>query len=531
MSTLFYQAEPQIQYLYQLVRSIADGSLGLPKFQRPFVWTTDQRLDLFRSILAGTPIGSVMLWRTNREDVRCYSRIGPYELTAAKGSLRVYIIDGHQRLATCFAALHVPPEGTPPPDEVAYYDLEQEDFLFATGAEPPKPAWLPLRLILEFPLLLQFQRGLAALPAGNALIKRCDPVVTAFGQYKLPVTTVVTNSIDEVTRTFQRINSRGTVMSEVHMISALTWSEGFDLNERIAFWKEKWLAPLGWGDLDDTAILYVCKAALGFGVYDGDVDGVSAKLRQDPDALDAAGSALTDAVAFLRRCCGIRSPAVLPYPSHIVPLAEAFRRKPGRADGVDRDALVRWFWLMAYSGTSAGLPKVLKTLEHLAGDTTEPPPLPIHLGRELPPLPKRFDFRTARCRALSIRLAVRAGADSEVVLAEHGAGAMQHLILDWHSAEKEDFGSPANRIFARREEAAGMREGIKQACVEYAKPRSDLSPASAATLDRHCVSGPAALAFVEAVTSKDYPAFIDLRRQALQDMESEFLRGIDLLRP
>jgi len=50
-------------------------------------------------------------------------------------------------------------------------------------------------------------------------------------------------------------------------------------------------------------------------------------------------------------------------------------------------------------------------------------------------------------------------------------------------------------------------------------------------LDRHGISGPAALAFVEAVRSRDYPAFIDLRRKALETMENEFVRGIELLVP
>lgn len=515
MSALSYQADPQIQYLYQLVRDIAAGNLGLPRFQRPFVWTIDQRLELFRSIRAGTPIGSVMIWRTDRDDVPCWPKIGAYDLAPLKRRPRAYIIDGHQRLATLFDALHVPPEGTPLPEQVAFYDLDQEEFRFEPGAGA-EPTWLPLRYILDFPLLLQFQRGLTS----DDLIRRCDPIVTAFGQYKVPVTTVVSNNLDEVTRAFQRINSQGTQMSEVHMISALTWREDFDLNERIALWKEEHLAPLGWGDLGDAAILYGCKAALGFGIYDDKVDAVSKKLQGDPGALDAAGEALTTAITFLRDQCGIHGPNVLPYPSHIIPLAEAFRRKPARSGGADRDALVRWFWLMAYSGTTAGLAKVVKTLEHLTGDTTEPPPLPLHLGRELAALPPRFDFRTARCRALSIRLAERAGSEGPTILAEHGARAMPHLVLDWALLGRDDFGSPANRIFARPEDAAAERGRVAGACET-----NNLTQEAAEGLSRHGIPASAALAF------DDKSSFLGLRREALWAIEQDFVRSLGLLQP
>ena len=251
---------------------------------------------------------------------------------------------------------------------------------------------------------------------------------------------------------------------------------------------------------------------------------MSKKLQGDPDALDAAGEALTTAITFLRDQCGIHGPNVLPYPSHIIPLAEAFRRKPARAGGADRDALVRWFWLMAYSGTTAGLPKVVKTLEHLTGDTTELPPLPLHVGRELAALPSRFDFRTARCRALSIRLAERAGSDGPTILAEHGARAMPHLVLDWARlvTARGDFGSPANRIFARPEDAAAERASVARACEAR-----NLTQETVETFSRHVVPMSATLAFEK----RSYESFMGLRREALWTMEQDFVRSLGLLQP
>ncbi len=454
-----YQSEPQIQFLYQLVREIGDGHLQLPRFQRPFLWTEDQQLELFRSIRMGTPIGSIMVWRTNLTDVRAYDKLGPYTLKPASGPIRSYIIDGHQRLATLFGALHVPVNDEDLPERIAYFDLESDDFLFAQREEPTKPMWLPLRYVLDFPSLLPFQRSFGGQPDEKDLVRRTDIIVTAFSSYKIPVLPVATNDIDHITKTFQRINSQGTVMSEVHMVAALTWSETFDLNERIAAWKEEHLAPLGYGELDDDVVLHACKAALGFDVYDGNVDKVSNTLREKPEAIDEAGKSLVKAMQFLRDECRILSPKVLPYPSHIVPLAEAIRRVQTQRQNNDAGTLRRWFWLLAYTGTRAGIPKLLAALEEMYD---HPNGVQHIIVREPRPMPVRFDFRNARCKVFALRLAERMHRGDEL-LAREGAQAMAFLFLDRWSMSSERFVSHANRILVASNDAQFTRKKIHRA--------------------------------------------------------------------
>jgi hypothetical protein len=515
-----YQTEPQIQFLYQLVRDIGEGHLQLPRFLRPFLWTEEQRLELFRSIRSGTPIGSVMVWRTNIIDIRCYDSLGPYELKPPSGELRTYVIDGHQRLETLFSALHTPPTGAPLLDEVAYFDAENDDFLFAQRDRTPEPTWLPLRFVLDFARLLPLQRSLTARPDADILVRRMDSVVGAFSRYKIPVLPIVANDLDQVTTMFQRLNSKGTVLSEVQMVNALTWSDTFDLNESIAFWKERWLVPYGWGRLDDKVILDACKVALGFDAYDSDVDAVSRALRQQPQRLDDAADAVLGAAKFLRGHCGIRSPELLPYASHIIPLAEAIRQKPEREDGADRDALVRWFWLLAYSGSRAGIPKLLQALAYFCGTSAELPAIPIALASPLPPLPKRFDFRTARCKTLALRLAERVP-DGAELLSHARADALAHMVLDWTALSREWFPSPANRIFVDPTAAAQARSAIEEAC----KAGSMRRPEQQSVLEAHVISPEAADAFAR----NDLDAFFTLRRQALDALEADFARRMGIL--
>ncbi|MDI1450483.1 DUF262 domain-containing protein [Polyangium sp. 6x1] len=504
-----YQSEPQIQFLYQLVREIGDGHLQLPRFQRPFLWTEEQQLELFRSIRMGTPIGSVMVWRTNLTDVRSHANLGPYLLKASSSPVRSYIIDGHQRLATLFGALHVPASDEELPERIAYFDVETDDFLFAPRDEPAKPMWLPLRYVLDFLSLLPFQRSFGGHPDEKELVRRTDIIVTAFSSYKIPVLPVATNDLDHITKTFQRINSQGTVMSEVHMIAALTWSDTFDLNDRIADWKEENLAPLGYGELDDNVVLQTCKAALGFDVFDRDVDGVSRALRGNPSALEDALVSLVDAVRFLRDECNHLSSRVIPYPLHVVAIAEAHRRGRIAAKLLDPSLLRAWYWLIAYAGALGKLPRLLEALDYLEDNTRKPPAfwmIPMSL-------PTRFDFRLPRCRLLALRLAARFP-DGHQLLADEGAKAMAPLFGPPDGVDEYLLFSPANRILVSSANASSERKRIVEACMSS----GPLTEADQLLLTKHAIP---------AVTTGylqdgDVASFIVTRHKELDDLETSW---------
>lgn len=511
-----FQSEPQIQFLYQLVREIADGHIQVPRFQRDFVWTEDQQLELFRSIRMGTPIGCVMMWRTNRQDVRARDKLGPYILSSSSEPIRSYVIDGHQRLATLFGALHVPADGDQLPERIAYFDLNQDDFLFAPREQAADPLWLPLRYVLDFSSLLPFQRSFAGHPHEKNLVRRTDIVVTAFSTYKIPVLPVATNDLDHVTRTFQRINSQGTVMSEVHMVTALTWSKTFDLNERIAAWKEEHLAPLEYGDLDDDIVLHACKAALGFEVYERNVDKVSLALREKPETLEQTLESLIDAVMFLRDECRILSTKVLPYVAHVVPLAEALRRNRKRDQPIDKHTIVRWFWLLAYSGHRAGVSKLLAALEEM---TTSEHGTQSLIRQELP-LPPRFDFRNARCRVFALRLADRIPGGHEL-LAREGARAMALLFTDrWKVPSEEYFRSPANRILVAPNEANEVRSRIDAAILDMSN--GALSEEQTSLLDRYMIPRDRDLDEPHEIHRDYFMQLVEQRKAEMEGTEGDF---------
>src|SRR5688572_26513277 len=128
-----FESDPQVLYLHQILDEIRHGLLQIPRFQRPFVWKDEQRLELLSSVLEGTPIGSIMVWRSLVK-IECFDRLGPHRLPEAPDRTpRSYLLDGHQRMATLFAAL-IPPELNLERDEEQeamagwqiYYDLLKE---------------------------------------------------------------------------------------------------------------------------------------------------------------------------------------------------------------------------------------------------------------------------------------------------------------------------------------------------------------------------------------------------------------------
>lgn len=110
-----HDPEPSVPRLAKLADQVLSGDIVLPKFQRNFVWSRQQILDLLDSVSRNYPIGSVLLWQSTEQLASERSVAGLTVAAQRHGYPVNYIIDGQQRLASICGALHWRSHGDPPP--------------------------------------------------------------------------------------------------------------------------------------------------------------------------------------------------------------------------------------------------------------------------------------------------------------------------------------------------------------------------------------------------------------------------------
>ncbi len=82
--------------LKQLIHFIESKHVAVPEFQRGFVWKTGQVRRLFDSLIKQYPVGSFILWETNKNiDARTLDGEG-------LPKKKFLILDGQQRMASIY---------------------------------------------------------------------------------------------------------------------------------------------------------------------------------------------------------------------------------------------------------------------------------------------------------------------------------------------------------------------------------------------------------------------------------------------
>lgn len=491
---------PTVPRLQTLLQDVKLGTILIPRFQRTFVWKDEQRFRLLDSVLKGLPIGSLMVWRSTRDNLSCYERLGPFKLEVPQDQkgYHSYLLDGLQRLTTLYAALNKPaeiPAISPPEDDVfeddssapdspvwpIYLDLDsytesprgtanRPDLGFRLhrliqGWEPPQ-TWLPLYTLFDPELLFDFQRRLH--DAGNRkLAREAERISVRFKDYPVPIVPITTDNLDLVTEGFQRVNTEGVRLSEVHMLAALTFGRDYDAGKGIHDVRRS-LSKSGWGSVSDTLLLNALKAAFEIEVQKEHVIELQKKLKESATSkpFDELSQHVQAAVSFLRTRCGILGPKLLPYEYQLVALIEAARAAGDLQDHSIADALERWFWATTYTGhftsmNSTELGRAIEHVQRIARRESSLDPLPADMVREID-VHARFNFSSARSTAFALLLARRdpldsAGAsfDAPALLAAAGVEVMERILPQMPASD------PANRVIARPGDIRNLREVLR----------------------------------------------------------------------
>lgn len=458
--------DPRVEYLSALLEQLREGGLRVPRFQRPFVWDEAKELELLRSVRDGIPIGSLMVWET-QVPVSASETLGERALPKEGRTPYRYLIDGQQRMATLFAALVPLAEGEPEPARQVWFDLDLDDFVFLPmGAA--QGHHLDLRIVLD---AVKLRRATRQFPEAReeVWIERSDAVAAAFSSYKLAVLTIATDEVEAAVRTFERVNTQGTRMSGVDMIHALTWSEGFHLNDRLESLREERLGPLGWSSIDDERILDACRLELQLPLDDRGQDVLADRLRREPDALHRAVDHLARAAEFLREECKVRTPRLLPY-RHQLLVVTAALRGVGVLPREARERLVAWFWVSSLAGLFEGegaaakrhLDKALRDIDVLVRGRSWGP----FAGRtERVPLGLKLNVQSARGKTTVLlllngtpRLADETSVDVDTLLDSETPFLARMVTNDSAGNARA---SPGNRFVLSNRQMAEVRRVLK----------------------------------------------------------------------
>lgn len=517
-----FSADPNVVFMTAVLDDLAAGRLLVPRFQRPLVWRWDQRRDLLNSIYEGLPIGALMIWIGDSDRVERYSRLGPYVLPVPKPGENRFLLDGVQRVSTLFGALRASSDWDDidvESDETVkdfsiLVDLdsksENERFIreidVIPSARSDDPSrYLPLRIVLDSRELLRFQRGV---PAGlEHRIDSSDLTAGAFRQYKIPVITLSNASLEVVTKSFQRVNSRGTPINEMHMINALTYSEDFDLLQEERRLRREVITLPSWQNIDQDIVLRALKLELGVDFYSPSPEQASRKLKANPMLLEKVFRGINKSAIFLRSGAKIDSPALVPYRLQVISMASIL--SGNSALGVEE--LLSWFWVTTYAEVFAASARqsenAIADLQRFAETgkfqwTLRPAPL------VQPLLGRKTDFRSARGKALAIALARRV---DEVCLG-YGADVL-------NSYGKEAFCSVAQQPHLRGR--AGLRFILKPQELPSFKHRLTSGKITSEECIAHIISDKS----IEHINADDFNAFCDQREQDIFRYEEKYVFG------
>lgn len=335
---------PVPEQITTLAARVREGRILLPKFQREFVWSRSQVLDLLDSIARNYPIGSLLLWRS-RLSLASERHIAGLEINATdRDDGASYLLDGCQRLSTICGALYWEPAGDPRSYWNLVYDLEDRRFLHREDLDDPPAHQIPLRFLAD---PADFFHRVMELPKEQQA--RARVLFNRFTKYEVAVVTLEATEFTEVGRIFERVNTRGTPLTTVEFVRAATWTSDFDLLDAIDQVRGV-LAGKHYGQIDRRLLLRSISAAAGLGFAAKDIERLpTVPPATLPTAIAETEDAARRAVDFLTTEVGTPTAEALPYPNQLAVVIEIFRRLP-RPDAHQFAAIRSWFWKTALSG-------------------------------------------------------------------------------------------------------------------------------------------------------------------------------------
>lgn len=330
---------PSSPRLASLLSDVERGNIKIPVFQRQYIWSDEQIISLLDSIYRGYPVGSLLLWSTKVE-LKHERNVGGFSLPETPEDYPVnYILDGQQRLTTLYGVFHSDANTADAElaDRFNICYFPDEDF-FAHHLASGGKEKIHLNSILDTTKLL------AELPRFNDQQKaKIAKLTESFKDYEFPVVTIKERSNIEVCSIFQRINSSGTPLSNLELLTAWTWSDQFDLRSEISGLLEL-LADKGYEQIDQPLLMRMLASLTCNSVDSEELVDVDPKVLVD--GVKRLKNSVMSAVDFLEGQLKVKNVVFLPFPIMLIPIVN-FYALISHPNATQLTQLRKWFWQCA----------------------------------------------------------------------------------------------------------------------------------------------------------------------------------------
>lgn len=361
-----------------ILNQVSKGNLRIPAFQRGFVWDTDSVAFLMDSIYKGYPFGTIQLWRT-REELTTEKQFGPFKLFSRDLEYPIdYVLDGQQRVTSIFGVFQTEIDeidNVENPFKI-YYDIEADEnsqdsqFLPLKDEDVIPERHFPLDCLFD---TVKYRRATSKL--GEETLEKIDNLQAVFKEVKIPYQTLETNDKSKVAIVFERINRKGVPLDTLQLLTAWTWSEEFDLQDKFENLQEE-IKPYGFEELGSNAdlLLRISSAVLTHNATSKSLIELNGSIVRE--RFQEVTNGIKGAIDFLKRNLKIEKISNLPYEHFLIPLSVFFSNQGNQHFNYNteqRKKIISWFWKSSFgkrysAGTNKNVNKDIEEMLKLKAD-------------------------------------------------------------------------------------------------------------------------------------------------------------------
>lgn len=353
-----------------LLEAVDKQKLGIPEFQRDFVWSPSQVAELLRTVARDWPCGTFLMQEGPQDLYACRAIEGAPSLRRAP---TLIILDGQQRITALYHALRE--RGS----EIYYVDLragmqagelEDEHVAFKKAERYrklyPDLAAEALAGVARVGTLArdeEFFKWVGCLDESerqNAIRFRATQL-QGFKHYSIPCVVLLDDTpLQAVAKIFETINRTGIELDAFDLMVAKLHPRKFFLRDKNKQAVAEFPALDQYGVAGIELLRSVAlrehvrqaesraKPVTVKGVRRSDVIDLPAEIVQadwEPVVRDTA-----HALEFLSKECGVVAPALLPSKSMLLPIAAVISEVKSKRH---RAILRKWFWHSSFAQTHA----------------------------------------------------------------------------------------------------------------------------------------------------------------------------------